>query len=399
MALIVIASMLVHKVVAQDEDDDEGEETAKAESQDEESNEEAEESEQTTVRVEGLEDEDQDEAELPEVGDEDSLPGAVVFDSDSEEAQMENFKRISEDLKVYEEEYKKCIDDIPDDNYTDEQIDECVGKNFIKVVLDIKYETLKVMSRADTKIRQFFITACYTPAGTIEEFSVGCDYMERDTLDFMWNGLDFIELLEINKKKYTDEYGKIPREDFLQTMELLTGFAKVFFELLDEIDSHKEITIIKLKTHIDDRSKIIIEEAKLHPELPQPSTVSHSITIEEKLKSNESVETSQEINNRRARQVKQQPEKPAVSTRKVRQTNSISEARNNINKRVADYQYKVGGQNPYASRLASLAKGVGLGRKAAFPQRLRPINPYMRAQGKVAFKNIHTREFSKRSSV
>lgn len=93
-------------------------------------------------------------------------------------------------------------------------MNECVGKNFIKVVLDIKYVTLKIMARADTKIRKYFIDLCYTPAGTVEEFSVGCDLMERDTLDMLWNGLDFVELLEINKDKYLIEYAKIPEDTF-----------------------------------------------------------------------------------------------------------------------------------------------------------------------------------------
>lgn len=414
LALLVVASMLMHNVAAQDEDDDGNDSEAQSQVESE-TNEETKEDEQTSVRVEGLPDDEQEEEALPHLGDEEDLPGAVVFDGDTEEDRMENFRKISEDLKVYEEQYKKCVDDIPDDNYTDEQIDECVGKNFIKVVLDIKYETLKVMSRADTTIRKFFITSCYTPAGTIEEFSVGCDYMERDALDFMWNGLDFVELLEINKSKYLNEYGKIPREDYKQVIDLLTDFAKIFFELLDEIDSHKEITIRKLKTHIDDRSKIIIEEAKLNPDLPQPSNVSHTIQIEEKIINSQSVESNDDLNNRRMRQVEQQSTKPAIANRMVRQTKSTSEthstfskarpaqgyvSRTSFDQKIVDRQNKSRGYNPYASKLANLAsQGIGMGRKAVISQRLGSMNPFMRAQGKIPFKNIHTRQYSKRSSL
>jgi hypothetical protein len=410
LALVLMASLLMHSVVAQDEDDDENESAVETQT---ESAEEDNNSEQTTVRVEGLDDSEAEDDEVPHVGDEDDLPGAVVFDGDSEQDRMENYKKISDDLKVYEEEYKKCIDDIPDDNYTDEQIDECVGKNFIKVVLDIKYETLKIMSRADTRIRKYFISSCYTPAGTIEEFSVGCDYMERDTLDFMWNGLDFIELLEINKSKYLNEYGKIPREDFKKTMDELTGFAKVFFDLLNEIDSHKEITIMKLKTHIDDRTKLIIEEAKLRPDLPQPSTVSHTIQIEEKIIGGQTIETSEEGIGRKMKQVKQQSGKPAVNNRMVRQTgadarSAFSKARpaqgyvsrNPYEQKFLERQNKSRAFNPFASRLANLAaKGFGMNKGTPVPQRLRALSPNMRAQARVPFKNIHTRQYSHRSSL
>ncbi len=117
------------------------------------------------------------------------------------------------------------------------------------------------MARADTKARSFFIDLCYTPAGTIEEFSVGCDLMERDTIDMLWNGLDFVELLDINKDKYLLEYSRIPEKHFQEIMDKLKDFGKEFFELLDEIDSHKEVTILRLKTFIDDRTKIILENA------------------------------------------------------------------------------------------------------------------------------------------
>lgn len=131
------------------------------------------------------------------------------------------------------------------------------------------------MARADTKVRKFFINDCYTPAGTVEEFSVGCDLMERDTLDMLWNGLDFVELLDINKDKYLIEYAKIPEDNFKILIDELKDFGKEFFELLDEIDSHKEVTILRLKTFIDDRTKIILEDAQNHPDNIEPSMIEH----------------------------------------------------------------------------------------------------------------------------
>ena len=210
---------------------------------------------------------------------------SINFVDDSETEHMKNYRKISNDLKVYEDEYSTCIKDITDSEYTEDKIDECVGKNFIKVVLDIKYETLKIMAKGDTQVRRFFVDYCYVPAGLVEEFSVGCDFMERDTLDMLWNGLDFVELIEVNKEKYLDEYGKVPQESFSQVMAQLVAFSKEFFSLIDEVDAHKEITILRLKTLIDDRTKLIIEDARNAPSAEIPTKVRHHIEITQTLSS------------------------------------------------------------------------------------------------------------------
>ena len=222
--------------------------------------------------------------------DDEPQQATIAFDNNSEEEHMRNLIKISSDLKVYEDEYSACIKEIPDEEYCEDKIDECVGKNFIKVVLDIKYETLKTMARADTKIRKILIDNCYEQAGTNEEFSVGCDNLERDILDLAWNGLSFVELAETNRDKYLVEYGKVPVENFKKTIDGLTGLSKELFQIIDEIDAHKEVTILRLKTLIDDRTKLLLEEAKLHPDLIKPATIHHTIEITENISGGDPVQ-------------------------------------------------------------------------------------------------------------
>ncbi len=104
--------------------------------------------------------------------------------------------------------------------------------------------------------------------------------MEKDTLDMIWNGLDFVKLLELNKKKYLEEYGIIPKKYFQLLINTLTDLSKEFFQLLDEIDAHKESTILNLKKEIDARTKIIVEKAKEDPNFTQ-SNIKHNININE----------------------------------------------------------------------------------------------------------------------
>ena len=138
------------------------------------------------------------------------------------------------------------------------------------------------MAVLDTKIRKMFIKECYKPAGVIEEFAAGCDVLEKDTLDMMWNGLEFVELIEINKEKYLFEYGKIPGDEFHAVFLKLESLSKEFFDLLNEIDSHKEVMILRLKTLIDDRTKVLMEKEEEGGEVITPkNTIEHSIEIKE----------------------------------------------------------------------------------------------------------------------
>lgn len=44
---------------------------------------------------------------------------------------------------------------------------------------------------------------------------------------------------------------------------------------MDEIDSHKDVTLLRLKEHIDDRTKAIVQEAKMNPDIVQNKVITH----------------------------------------------------------------------------------------------------------------------------
>lgn len=54
----------------------------------------------------------------------------------------------------------------------------------------------------------------------------------------------------------------MPKPLFKHIRENLIAFATEFFELVDEVHNHKEVTILRLKTLIDDRTKLIVAEAR-----------------------------------------------------------------------------------------------------------------------------------------
>ena len=124
----------------------------------------------------------------------------------------------------------------------------------------MKYETMKIMSRGDQAIRFIMIDHCYIEAGEDEVQSHACDLVERDLLECVWKGLPFHKILAMNTKKYRMVDGEIDSDRFINLIEIFMNFGLEFFELMNEIDSHKEITILRLKKLIDERTKVIIQE-------------------------------------------------------------------------------------------------------------------------------------------
>lgn len=207
----------------------------------------------------------------------------ISFDDNSEVEHMRNFQAVSSDLKAYENEYMDCLRDIDDADFSENRVDMCIGHNFIKVLVDIKYVSMKTMSQGDSKVRKLFVNLCYRQALEDEEFSAGCDVMERDVLNMLWTGLNFVEILNINSDKYQYEYGKVPLNTWGQLIHELSKFSEEFFELIDEIDAHKEVTVLRLKNYIDDRIKLIAEMAGETEEIvgeaePEPN---HTIEVQE----------------------------------------------------------------------------------------------------------------------
>lgn len=79
-----------------------------------------------------------------------------------------------------------------------------MGKDFIKVLNDIRYESMKLLSRGDAKIRDLMIDLCYVPAGEDEIKSNACDLLEKDLLDLLWSSLKLVEMVIANKEKYLE---------------------------------------------------------------------------------------------------------------------------------------------------------------------------------------------------
>ena len=77
----------------------------------------------------------QGEDEIP--GDQIIDHGLIALDHHTELEKMKNFKKISDDCKIFLEEFRDCLDNIPDAAWDNEEIQKCVGKDYTRVVNNI----------------------------------------------------------------------------------------------------------------------------------------------------------------------------------------------------------------------------------------------------------------------
>ena len=201
-------------------------------------------------------DEYENDYEYGENGEGDEEEGRLRVEHNfNKKSQYQKFKLVEKEIELFESEYKECIDTIHDNDYTTEKVEECVGPNYLKVMLDIRYVTMRLMSDDDTQLRNFFITGCYLDSKDDIRYMNGCDLLETDTLDLLWNGLDYGSVAELNSPKYMEDEGRIPKKKFKGIVSGLKNIATLFFELLESIDNKKDNLITALKVHVDERTQ------------------------------------------------------------------------------------------------------------------------------------------------
>lgn len=203
--------------------------------------------------------------------------------SGSEAASLKNYKLINQSILKFENSYRDCINKISDVDFSETSINICVGSDFKFYTNDIKYEQRKILSRVDSKIDQLMLEGCYKEAGLNLNFAQSCDLLQSDINDILWTGLNFYDLIRDNRARYTGLFGNLSGNTFdgiLRDLELIyTELENLRVEFID----HRDLSLIKLKTLIDRRTKHILINAKNNIDAPQPKIFTHSIQIDERV--------------------------------------------------------------------------------------------------------------------
>ena len=75
------------------------------------------------------------------------------------------------DLNEIRDKYIDCMKELKSKEFLiDKKREECLGKNFIKLMLDLKYYIMHRTSKGDEYIKEIFKTECYEKAGMDKYF-------------------------------------------------------------------------------------------------------------------------------------------------------------------------------------------------------------------------------------
>ena len=123
------------------------------------------------------------------------------------------------------------------------------------------------------------IKDCYEHAGENVILSDACDLFEKDVNKILWNEMNFYELVLYNKDKYTFVYEKMAEEVFT----ILIDFLKILYfelsDLIEEINAHRDVMVVRIKGHVDDRTNHIVEEARAYARNPEPKIQKYQIEV------------------------------------------------------------------------------------------------------------------------
>lgn len=105
---------------------------------------------------------------------------------------------------------------------------------------------------------------CYLRAGEDTRESDACDLLYYDIKKLLWNQLDFDEMVEFNHERYTFVNGRMNEYRFAHLMSQIKELKEALTELMDEMNAHKDILMVEIKSYIDRRTKAMMVMSDLY---------------------------------------------------------------------------------------------------------------------------------------
>jgi len=133
-------------------------------------------------------------------------------------------------------------------------------------------------------MRQVIVDFCYLHAGEDPIMSDACDLFEKDSNTLLWNSLDYTDMMEFNKHKYTFIYEKMPEHLFDAMMEQFKPIKSALDELLDEVEEHRMLVVSRIKDDVEKRTKGIMifnDVYPNNPDHPVPKIRSYKLEVKQ----------------------------------------------------------------------------------------------------------------------
>lgn len=183
---------------------------------------------------------------------------------------LEIFYRISKNAQKRETKFQECLNTIKDDEYNQNSLDRCIGRNFSKLHNAVDFLKKQAISAINYRIEKEITAYCYEKAGLNLLLSHGCDILINDVIDLLWSEYNFFDLPYSNWQKYTKEYSVLPNDIFSELLNRLKTQQSVFLKLLKEVYDHQALMVSNIKGGISvRRSSIFANEEGNEKDEPQ----------------------------------------------------------------------------------------------------------------------------------
>lgn len=201
----------------------------------------------------------------------------LAIDLTQNQSLEQSYMGIASELRVYQEAYIECLDKLSDLDFSQPNIDKCVGKGLRFVLDDADYFKLRILARVDSIVQSEMIESCFKVAGVDLVFSSACDLLQKDALNLLWSELNYHALIDYHRNKYTFRDAMLPQETLDNIVAQLEPLYKKQVDLLVETHNHKTLTLQRIKDYIADRFEYIRDEEAEDGPIQRKPLSSHKI--------------------------------------------------------------------------------------------------------------------------
>ena len=124
------------------------------------------------------------------------------FFDNSQQEKLGNLSLMQALLKTAESQFMSCLTDLRDINFTQTEIEVCLGKNFEKVHARTEFIRMQLQAQMEVLILQLMRSTCYEQSSRSYDKIDMCQIVQNDAVDFMWRSFPFAELIQSHKDSF-----------------------------------------------------------------------------------------------------------------------------------------------------------------------------------------------------
>ena len=110
-------------------------------------------------------------------------------------------------------------------------------------------------------------------------FADACDAVEQDLKKMLWSQMNMYKMFVYNRDKYIFVQALLPPDVFDAIVVKIKELANDLEDYMDEIHSHRDLLVVKIKTYVDERTQMIVDYAVQTKKISPPQTQTMDLEI------------------------------------------------------------------------------------------------------------------------